>query len=174
MKNFFRLLLCVACAYVMAGCEKEEKEKIIYTGQLTFTDSTVDVLKDFTIKLDYTTTNGLLENDILWESADENIATVDSEGNVTGINYGETDITAKYHNNEWSCHIAVNNIIPIPVYTSIDKGDYYLIRLNYPSISNSTDREYKWKENGIWKKYEDNGILIIKQEAAEKYDLTVD
>jgi len=55
----------------------------------------------------------LLENDILWESADENIATVDSEGNVTGINYGETDITAKYHNNEWSCHIIVNNIIPL-------------------------------------------------------------
>ena len=55
----------------------------------------------------------MLENELLWESADENIATVDSEGNVTGINYGETDITAKYHNNEWSCHIAVNNIIPI-------------------------------------------------------------
>ena len=113
MKNFFRLLLCVACACVMMGCEKEEKDKITYTGQLTFTNSTVEVLKDLTIKLDYTTTSSLLENELLWESADENIAIVDSEGNVTGMNYGETDITAKYHNNEWTCHIIVNNIIPL-------------------------------------------------------------
>ena len=68
----------------------------------------------------------------------------------------------------------VTNVIPVPVYVPIDLGDYYLLRLNYPSTSTQSAREYKWKEDGTWKSYDSRGILLIKQEVASQYNLNVD
>ena len=50
-----------------------------------------------------------------------------------------------------------------PEYTILDKGAYYLLKLNYPDVSDPSAREYKWKENGIWKVY-DNAIVLVKPE----------
>ncbi len=61
----------------------------------------------------------------------------------------------------------VENITTFPRYTVLDKGDYYLIRLNYPSDSLESEREYKWKIDGVWKTYDYHGILLIKPEAAK-------
>ena len=43
----------------------------------------------------------------------------------------------------------------------LDKGQYYIIKLNYPP--NSTGREYKWQDED-WKSYNEQGILLIKPE----------
>ena len=68
---------------------------------------------------------------------------------------GNTNISSK----------RIKNIAYIPNYTLIDKGNYYIIHLNYPDSSNSDNREYKWTKNGKWKKYNNSlGILLIKQE----------
>lgn len=56
----------------------------------------------------------------------------------------------------------VNNISPKTSIFLIDKGYYYILKLNYPEIS--TGREYKWKKDGIWKSYDEKGILLIKPE----------
>jgi len=56
----------------------------------------------------------------------------------------------------------VNNINPKTSIFLIDKGYYYILKLNYPEIS--TGREYKWKKDGIWKTYDSRGILLIKSE----------
>ena len=56
----------------------------------------------------------------------------------------------------------VENIIPNPPVLLLDKGDYYLLKLNYPETSQS--REYKWKQDGEWKTYNESGILLIKPE----------
>ena len=60
----------------------------------------------------------------------------------------------------------VNNINPKPSIFLIDKGYYYILKLNYPEIS--TGREYKWKKDGIWKTYDEKGILLIKPEYKDK------
>ena len=44
----------------------------------------------------------------------------------------------------------------------IDKGDYYIIKLNYPP--NTTGREYKWTKEGVWKSYPEQGIMLIKSQ----------
>ena len=62
----------------------------------------------------------------------------------------------------------VKNIVKKPNYNVLDKGDYYLIRLNYPKSSLKESREYKWMTNGVWKKYDEHGILLIKPSAASK------
>jgi len=54
----------------------------------------------------------------------------------------------------------VENIIPTPPVLVLDKGNYYLLKLSYPE--GSKGREYKWKELGDWKLYNEEGILLIK------------
>ncbi|MDD2447951.1 MAG: hypothetical protein PHY91_09815, partial [Tissierellia bacterium] len=54
----------------------------------------------------------------------------------------------------------VQNIIPQPPTLTLDKGQYYILKLNYPLESKK--REYKWKENGEWKEYKEAGILLLK------------
>ena len=70
--------------------------------------------------------------------------------------------------NQASSTRVISNIVKKPQYNALDKGDYYLIKLNYPSNSMQSSREYKWLANGTWKKYDEHGILLIKPSAASK------
>ncbi len=70
--------------------------------------------------------------------------------------------------NQASSTRVISNIVKKPQYNILDKGDYYLIKLNYPSNSMQSSREYKWLTNGTWKKYDEHGILLIKPSAASK------
>ena len=70
--------------------------------------------------------------------------------------------------------LEINNIVPMPQFIPVEKDDYYLIKLNYPSTSSIDSRDYKWKQDGTWKRYDDRGILLIKQDKKDKYDLTKD
>ena len=63
----------------------------------------------------------------------------------------------------------ISNVISGPDYLVLDKGDYYLIRLNYPDVSDPAAREYKWKPNGTWKTYDSKGIVLVKAEKKEEY-----
>ncbi len=56
----------------------------------------------------------------------------------------------------------ITNITAPPPVLTIDYGKYFLLKLNYPE--QSTTREYKWKESGDWKNYNEQGILLIKPE----------
>ena len=70
--------------------------------------------------------------------------------------------------NQATSTYTISNIVKKPQYNILDKGDYYLIKLNYPSNSIQSSREYKWLANGTWKKYDEHGILLIKPSAASK------
>ncbi len=61
----------------------------------------------------------------------------------------------------------ITNIVSAPNYVAIDKGKYYIIKLNYPETSNN--QEYKWKSDGEWKSYNGYGILLIKPEYKEEF-----
>ncbi len=56
----------------------------------------------------------------------------------------------------------VNNVVPEPPSLLIDKGKYYILKLNYPEKSKG--REYKWKADGQWTAYKEAGIMLIKPE----------
>lgn len=59
-----------------------------------------------------------------------------------------------------SSEYLITNIISEPPVFVLDKGSYYLLKLNYPESSKG--QEYKWKESGDWKTYKEAGILLIK------------
>ena len=63
----------------------------------------------------------------------------------------------------------ISNIHKNLRYYIIDKGKYFIIKLNYPS--GASVREYKWKQDGVWKNYEDIGILLIKTEYKDEFNL---
>ena len=98
--------------------------------------------------------------------------------NGSWIDYtGEIEVTANCTieamnedmvGNQASSTRVISNIVKKPQYNILDKGDYYLIKLNYPSNSMQSSREYKWLTNGTWKKYDEHGILLIKPSAASK------
>mgnify|MGYP002860480990 CR=1 FL=1 len=80
--------------------------------------------------------------------------------------YANTTIYAKNSDiagNTSDSALVINNIIPNPTYTALDKGTYYIIKPNYPSVADQDKREYKWTKTGTWKKYDpDIGIILIK------------
>ena len=61
----------------------------------------------------------------------------------------------------------IKNIVSAPNYVSIDKGKYYIIKLNYPETS--SNREYKWKSDGVWNSYNGYGVLLIKPEYKDEF-----
>ncbi|HHX17190.1 MAG TPA: hypothetical protein GX725_04730, partial [Mollicutes bacterium] len=60
----------------------------------------------------------------------------------------------------------VANIVSPPPTFIIDKGDYFILKLNYPP--NSKVREYKFTNEGSWKTYKEDGILLIKAKYKDK------
>ena len=76
--------------------------------------------------------------------------------------------------NEAESSKAITGIVSAPNYTPLDMGTYYTIKLNYPNTADPNDREYKWKKNGAWKQYDEKGILLIKAEYKDQYDLSGD
>jgi len=54
----------------------------------------------------------------------------------------------------------IENIIEEPPMLILDKGKYYLIKINYPK--GAITKEYKWMDTGTWKEYKKDGILLIK------------
>ena len=74
--------------------------------------------------------------------------------------------------NEGESSITIKNIVASPNYLVIEKGKYYIIKLNYPETSSKNSREYKWKPEGTWKEYDEKGILLIKPEYKDEFDFS--
>ena len=50
----------------------------------------------------------------------------------------------------------------LPVYL-INKGNYYILKLNYPD--SAKNKEYKYGTNGEWKTYKEDGILLVTKDS---------
>ena len=61
--------------------------------------------------------------------------------------------------NTATAQYVVNDLVR---YLLIDKGKYYWILLPYPE--NSINRQYKYKEDGVWKAYKEDGFILVKSE----------
>lgn len=95
---------------------EEYKYPKLYTEirEIFFKDKSVNVDKDKNIALELLTKplKGFELSKVTWESADTDIATVDDKGIVTGVNKGNTVVTATTENG-LKCNIQVNVLIPI-------------------------------------------------------------
>ena len=92
--------------------------------------------------------------------------------NYTRPFYVEENATIYAYSEDGNGNIAdaeleITNIVPLPSFI-LEYDMYYLIKLNYPSTSLESSREYKWKSDGDWKLYNKEGILLIKPEYREE------
>lgn len=87
--------------------------------------------------------------DVTWSSKDENIATVDDDGNITGISKGTTTIEARYRTNEATLTVNVTDLITKP---TVDNKKKYLKCKQYneeDAAMLDTLLEYRVNEAGI-------------------------
>ncbi len=64
----------------------------------------------------------------------------------------------KFGNSETAQYV-VNDL---EKYLLIDKDKYYWIKLPYPE--GATNKEYKYKSDGVWKDYKEDGFILVKSE----------
>ena len=121
-----------------------------------------------TLKLNATTNS---KNNITWKSSKENVATVDSNGNVKALEEGITVITATVDNKSASCTVTVtkeeNNANNSESDFSNAKFSYNLESLKYLEITIS---DYSKKENSRYYMYisknKNENITSIPENAA--------
>ena len=127
------LLLCaaVSCGKANNGAAQNTSD----SDTAVSSEVPVDVsLSDLNMELGYRVTRPIKAvggKKIQWTSSDESIATVDSEGNVNGVQLGECVITAT---NEFgrsaACSVAVKKVC----YLSFVRSYPYLKTLHLPGI----------------------------------------
>ena len=99
--TYAALLACILTVFAVVSCGSAGTEKepgVSPTDTVVSSEAPVDVsLSDMSMELGYGITrriDAVGGREIAWSTSDENIASVDSDGNVKGVDIGECVITA--------------------------------------------------------------------------------
>ena len=133
----------------------KSKEMPKQIESLSFSQDNVSVKKGDTQKLIVTIKpSELSSSKLTWESSDKNIVTVDSNGNIKGINVGKATITVTSSNgkkatctvNVTTDEIKVDEIILTPTESTITEGDTAQIIAEIKP-ENATNRDLVWESS---------------------------
>ena len=89
------LILIIVVLAIASSCSNRKSETVADVPVLVISTNSVSVAKNNTVKVSANITN-IAGAVLSWESSDSNIATVDNQGLVTGVNYGNAVIKAYY------------------------------------------------------------------------------
>ena len=134
--RFFVLAVITALsAFCVFGCGANEEPKPDPVVTISRTSATVDVYETITL----TATKANTDDEIVWSSSDENVATV-SNGTVTGVSAGSVTITASAGGASAICAVTVHNSFVAPV-----------LRVEHDSVSVAKDGTFTLNVDTIWK-----------------------
>lgn len=87
MKKLFALILSLVIIFGLCSCGNN-------INSITLATNSCEIVQDKTFKLSYTVIpeNASVDG-LIWASADENIATIDTNGTITALSVGQTSIT---------------------------------------------------------------------------------
>lgn len=91
---------------------------------LSQTSTKIEADDSFNLSVTYNPTNTTVDRSVIWTSSNTNVATVDSKGNVTGINGGSATITATVNGVSAQCSVTVR-AKGITVYNGVDYASVY-------------------------------------------------
>ena len=89
-----------------------EGREVIHVTGVTLNKSSISIVKDKTFKLEATVTpNDAADKSVTWSSSNENVATVDSNGVVSGVASGDATITVTTVDGGFTaqCSVSVSN-----------------------------------------------------------------
>lgn len=106
-KNLFLTMLAVAA--VLVGCKKTDNGSGTGTSgdRFEFRESVVTLTPGSEVRL--ALVDDSKANDYVWTSSDTTVAKVSTAGVVTGVDYGEADITVVSGTREATCRVVVKN-----------------------------------------------------------------
>lgn len=170
------VLIAIVIVYLLFGKNNSNNQDDIIP-QITISTQKETIAKNNSLELKAIVTN--IENAlIIWTSSDEAVATVNSMGLVTGVNYGIVTITATYiHTNNKpysiSCEVTVSKTDPNIVINSvkfpegellISEGSEYQLQLVIePSEASVTDVLYEPTDETIVKVDENGKVTALKE-----------
>ena len=115
---------------------------------ISLNKSSTDITKgkDETLVVSYDPTNTTSDRTIRWTSSDESVATVDSNGKVTGVNYGKATITATSvvsGIDPVTCEVTVSNHLKSIALDenefNLNRGDNKSLRVSYNAENANED-----------------------------------
>ena len=130
---FFAMMLMVA---FIAGCGTETPPTEIEDFRLNKRSITIQEGETYRLRVFFEpeSVEELFADKIVWESSKPKVATVDDEGNVTGVKVGECTITATCKGFEASCKVEVEEADPViltisktSIHAPEEGGEYSLI-----------------------------------------------
>lgn len=115
---------------------------------ITLDKGTLTIARDETATLTATVEPANTTDKVVWSSADKTIATVDSNGKVSGVKVGETTITATCGNQTASCKVIVNKAF-LTGEVIITGNAVYGVMLTAAYIKGNAQKvEYVWYREG--------------------------
>lgn len=91
----------------LCACSEDDPNEPVIPTTIELSQSEIKLTAGQTAQLTATVENGADDCLIEWESADETVATVDQNGEITAVNPGTTTITAKCNDASASCEVTV-------------------------------------------------------------------
>lgn len=91
----------------LCACSEDGPDEPVIPTTIELSQSEIKLTAGQTAQLTATVENADDNSLIEWESADENVATVDQNGEITAVNPGTTTITAKCNDASASCEVTV-------------------------------------------------------------------
>lgn len=106
-----------------------EGREVIHVTGVTLNESSISLLKDNTFELEVTVTpNDATNKSVTWSSSNENVATVDSNGVVSGVASGDATITVTTVDGGLTaqCSVSVAEYTELEYIASTSTGGQYI------------------------------------------------
>ncbi len=130
------------------------------------------------LNVEYSLEEGATFQDIDWTSSNEEILTVDNEGNITGVSKGEATITARYKNTSAELLVTVfkdeNEISFSDNIERIVIGTQKKLNINYHLLNNATFEDIVWTSSDENVATVENGFVNAISEGRTKITASFD
>lgn len=156
-------------ATTAGGATGTQKVTVVNTAtKISLSNSSMTVARGSTKQLTATTTPSPTSSNITWSSSDTNVATVDQNGNVTGIGVGSATITVSTDNGySATCSITVNMPITTMEFenpsVTIYKDDVQKLNLIYAPADTTDNISYSCSVSSSYLSVDSSGVITANR-----------